>query len=248
MTIGTPTTLGSANSNTANNLTITTTAAIVAGNLVTVALTYNTTGTQPTTTSVSDGTNSYTKAEGNTSQKDTTEIWRVENAQAVGSGASLKVALSGNAQAILMCAAKVSGIAASSALDSAHANNTGASSQPTVTTGTLGSTQEIVFAANGINTQGGASETFTEDSGNGFSTLYSFQNGNQFGALSLSYKIVSSGAAVTHSPTWTGTPSAWVAVATPFKAPPTAAPAWITLDESHSALIAAQLKPFPVAY
>lgn len=211
--IGTPTTLGSNNTGTsAASLTITTTGAIVAGNLVVVAI--YVIGTNPTVTSVSDGTNSYTRANNSLSGTGTGELWYKENASAVGSSASLTVNFGGTITTSTIAAAQVSGIASSSSYDSAAAAAaTGTSTTPSATTGTLAQAEEIVF---GVVTVGSTS-TLTESAG--FTNLYSLSNGAAV-KLGLGYDIVAATTAVTYHPTL-GSSVIWRALATPFKAPST---------------------------
>jgi hypothetical protein len=199
--IGTPTTLGSQNVGGSASCGITTTANIVAGNLVVVAFARN--GTQGIS-SVSDPSNTYT-ASGQ--GQAFTDIWYCLNAVAVSSGSLITVQFAGSETEIFACAAQVSGI---TAYDSGAANgNNGNGTSLSVTTGTLAKSSEIIFGAGGCKT----TLTFTESSG--FTNLYNLSNASA--SIALGYKIVFSNAAVTYNPTLTSSVVTLNVVAAPFE-------------------------------
>lgn len=151
--IGTPTSFGAGQSGGIGNVSsyaISTSAAVKAGYLAIVAVTITTNNTQ-TVLSVSDGTNSYAKAEttGLYGTSTETSLWYKLNAAAVGSGATITVDFTGasgsgtNIAAILT--AQVSGILTSGALDQVKAASTTAADTVTATTSTLGKANEIAF-------------------------------------------------------------------------------------------------------
>jgi hypothetical protein len=217
MPIGTPTSIGS-NSNTGNvtSITITTSAAIVAGNLAIVGVAfYN--GNVVTISSVSDGTNTYSQALFVTDATTnlTSALWYKANAAAVSSGASLVITfsfiVSNSFGGVFAAAAQVSGIAMSSPLDSAGATGTAESvSSISVTTGTLAQASEILFGVSNVRTTG---TTITD----GYTNLYnSGVNANEYAGI-LGYKIVSSTAAVTYNPSANSSTTYWASVNAPFK-------------------------------
>jgi hypothetical protein len=188
--MGIPTTLGSHGVSSSTTCTITTTAAIVAGNLVIVAIS---TGGH-TVSGVTDGTNTYTHAFSAADADVNTEIWYKQNAAAVGSGASLIVTVSGSdVQAIT--AAQVSGVLASSSYDSSTGH--GASALAGVSTGTLSKAQEIIFGATG---RQGPVGSLTDTAP--FTNLVGF-TANSWG-ITLSYAIRNSTASVTYHPSGGG--------------------------------------------
>jgi hypothetical protein len=211
--IGTPTLVGSGtNATSTSTLTFTTSATIVAENLVVIAIGYG--SLAATISAISDGTNSYTKAYSQgESGVGNSQLWYCANAQAVSSGATVTV--TGNtsvaAGKFVGVVAQVSGVAASSALDSAGNTNAGSSSTPSVATGTLAQASEIIFGVFGFS----SSLTYATEAP-GFTNLYN----NVLGTtppLALDYQIVSSNTAVTYAPGYSGN-SSWDVLAAPFKA------------------------------
>lgn len=195
--IGTPTSIGT---NTANSggttIAITTTANIAAGNLVFVATCVQH-DAGITVTGVSDGTNTYTRAitqDSSGAIPQGGDIWYKANATAVAAGATLTVTYSGTTlYGKAVAAGQVSGISTSSTLDKTNAGPGTAVTNPTVSTGVLSYSNEIVVGA--FCTQ----STITADSS--FTTLSSIVNGNGFAQLLLSTKTVSSTNSVTFAPT-----------------------------------------------
>lgn len=149
MPLGTPTSIGSAASSPAGStITFTTSADIVSGNLAVIVVGWNANNII-TVSSVSDGTNSYTRAiqiihgTANTGL----EIWYKENAAAVSSGATVTATMSGTAGGAnaAISGAQVSGVALSSPLDkTGSAQGTGNQS---CSTGTLSQADEAIFGA-----------------------------------------------------------------------------------------------------
>lgn len=208
MAIGTPTLVGT--SITSGSLT--TTANIIAGSLVVLAVSvFNT-----TVTAVSDGTNSYTQALGTEANSRYGALWYKANAQAVASGATVTITLGTAGKGMAAVMAQTSGFGATPFdTTGAGASNptSGISNAPSVTTGTLSQTSEIIFGV----TSGGQSgaPTYTESAN--FSPIGNAINtGGNEAYCWLSYDIVSSKVAVTYAPSLSGSIT-WVATAAPFK-------------------------------
>ena len=212
--ISTPTSLGST-IQTRNGLTtvaLTTTAAIPAAAAVIVAA-GNVTGTAVTVSSISDGTNTYTKAGGGAATASTdAEIWYKTNASAVGSGATITVTFSGalDTNAAYVAAFYVTSL---SAVDKAPA----VSSTTSISTGTLAQATELI-----VGTMCGflnaSSPTYNEASG--FTNLASLNiaAGNHVSA-GLGYQLVSSTNSVTYNPTWTNAANQQSTDVVSFKGP-----------------------------
>lgn len=206
--IGTPTLFafgGSASSETTT--TFTTIANIVAGNLAVIGIGGVNSGA---ISSVTDGTNAYTKAL-NRGTGFYGELWYCADAQAVSAGATITV--TSGASFVTIIAAQVSSVASASPFDSSGVGalnpTSGNSNAPSVTTGSLSSTNEIIFGVTALN---GNNVTYTESSG--FSTLKTEQGG-YFNSIILSYQIVSALSPVTYAPSL-GSSVPWVALAAPF--------------------------------
>jgi hypothetical protein len=223
--IGTPTSAGSGGATTSvASLAFTTTAALVAGNHVVVAIAMKSSA-GASVSSVSDGTNSYTQAAFKVSTNgtvDRVELWYKENAAAVSSGATLTITLSAALGAtnpgINAGIVQLSGMLTASSLDSAAIGNAFNNSGTTLTatTGTLATNNEIVF---GVLTQG-AGSAYTESAT--FTNIFADVGGANRGALSLGYDIVSATTAVGYTPS-VATLTGLAAIAAPFKgaaAPP----------------------------
>jgi hypothetical protein len=224
--IGTPTSFGSGSTGSnANHLTFTTTANIVAGNLLVIAISASAYDESQTgvVSSISDGTNSYTKGitgdANNSGDFVDAEIWYCQNASAVSSGATVTIdftaSVSGVYPGIVARGVQVSGVATTGAFDSASAVSStpsGATNSPSVTSGTLSVANEIVFGV--VCTQFG---TFTEASG--WTTIDKTTTGG-YTAIDFAYKIVSATTAQTYNPTITNsTPYYVAAVIAGFEAP-----------------------------
>lgn len=213
MAIGTPTIVCAP----AVYVTNLTTASIVSGNLVVVAVCLA--GNGRFCTGVSDGTNTYTEGPhllGGASLWSDTSLWYKQNAAAVAAGATYTFTASGGAPVSNICAAQVSGVATTSAFDSAGvgASNPaqGTSQSPTVTTGTLSQADEILFGVTGSSVY---QATYTEDAN--FTNLGAISFLGHAGSVSLGYELVSSTSAVTFAPSL-GTSANWIALVAPFKA------------------------------
>lgn len=151
--IGNPTSFGTGGAATCTTTaTLATTANIVAGNLAVIHVGLFTTN-GVTVASVSDGTNTYTKANssGLVASVAEDEIWYKANASAVSSGATITATFTGASGASCdfgIQTAQVSGVLTSSPLDQSPA---GAATNPatslTTTTATLAKSNEIAFGA-----------------------------------------------------------------------------------------------------
>ncbi len=217
MSIGTPTSIGTNSLLTgAVNPTVTTSANIVAGNLLVLVISQNYGGGQTpvSCTACSDGTNSYTRAVSalNTSGSTALDIWYFANAQAVGSGATITITLGTNTNVtgIEIAAYQITGIVTSSPLD--KTNSQVNSSTPSVATGTLTQAVEIIFGGCGL---GGTSPSGLNESAN-FTQLYNHRTSSNTIWLDVGYDIVASTASVAYAPgpVGTGNQDTSVAVAT----------------------------------
>lgn len=200
MAIGTPTLLGSVGGTTSvSSKTFTTVAAIPAGALSVILVNYYNSGASSVAvTSVSDGTNTYTQAvfiSQGSSTPSAGSLYYCNNCLAVGSGATVTVTWAGNTAGQAIIGAVVTGIASSSSLDKTASAAT-ATNTPTVSTGTLSVSNEIVFGlVSGYNyTASTEDATFTN-----IANIYP----NQL-IGTLGYKIVSSTGSVTYSPILVG--------------------------------------------
>jgi hypothetical protein len=209
--IGTPSTLGTNSSQSGvSSITITTTAAITAGNLVVVACEVSGTST---ITSVTVGTNNLVEwAFGAAFGPD---LWFVSNAAAVSSVAPLTVGLSASTSQIICYAAQVSG---ASTEDTGSENfNFWTSSQPSVTSNALATSNEVIFAFQ-FSQSSITSLSYLE--GSGFTTLYDTQLSAVGGLtpyFSFAYQIVSSTSAVTWSPSYSFPPNSGVGIIAAFE-------------------------------
>lgn len=202
-----PTTLANFASSSVNTATPTTTtsAAIIAGQTVVIVVSLNPTA-NVTVSSVSDGTNSYTKA---TSVYRTAgqgiEIWYKTSATAVGSGATITISLTGSTGAGGVVQIQALQFQGATALD-VVATNSGIGATFTATTATLAQAAEMAI---------GASLNFSVAPyvvGTGFTNLIT---NTTAGSSAVDYKITSSTTAIAFNPTWTGAAGGMcVAVAT----------------------------------
>jgi hypothetical protein len=205
VSIGTPQGLGSNNAGpTVTSLAITTTAAINSGDLVVVAIGYNNINGGAVST-VSDGTNSYSKAVGTKNGNAGNEVWYKENATAVPSGSAITVTMQNSTNRLIIEAARVAGIVTSSSLDKTATGTTSAVS------GALSQADELV-----IGTFGGWNVTaITEDAA--FTNRYSIQQSTSQVWENLAFKIVSATTSITYQPTITGDSTAYVFAVASFK-------------------------------
>lgn len=209
MAIGNPTSLGTNNSTSADvsSITLTTSAAIVAGNIAWVAVQFISVAAQ-TVSSVSDGTNSYTLALRANTGLAYTELWYKENAAAVSSGATITATLSGSTSGgngYGIQAFQSSGVVTSSAMDKTASYAGAATATPTATTATLTQATEIAI---GVSFVGYANTVtpFTEASG--FTNLFSaITTGFNTTKTSIGYKVVAATTAVAYSPVWSTAPN-----------------------------------------
>jgi hypothetical protein len=203
--IGAPTSLGSHSSATASSApTLTTTAPIIAGNLIVVATTgYYSSGT-PAASSLSDGTNTYVKANEincnpSSTNHELVDIWYAENVAAVSSGATITATFSANVQYWTVAATQISGVAKTNALGATPAGFcSGSSITPTISTGSLAYSNEVVVGI--LDTWGNGSATPTITEGVGFMTI-SKPIIATFRAWDFAAEIVNSIASVNWSPT-----------------------------------------------
>jgi hypothetical protein len=216
MAIGTPTSLGTAIAGTtaASSKVFTTNAAIVAGDLVVVAIGWYSSGGFTVSGVVDSGsTNSYVSAVSVSSGggiPSGVALYYVKNATALASGGTITVTWSGSVASQSIMAYRVTGIDTVSPLDKTSTAASASGGDLSVATGTLGQANEIIFGAAGGYNVG----TYTESSG--FTSLA--QNSPSGNLLALAYDIVSSTSSVTYAPT--GLPnSRSEAVVASFKAP-----------------------------
>lgn len=211
MAIGTPTTLATSSGSTANPKTFTTSASLTAGNLAVLVFMCN--GTTNTISSVSDGTNSYSKFFRSTNSNGNgivLEVWVCPNCSAVSSGATVTInfsAYGSSSYSAIMFQA--SGLAVASVTDK-FATNTAAGSASgniSASTGTLSQSAELVICAFGLG-GGAAAPTVTPSAG--FTNLTATNDGVNNTNLEVSYDIVSSNSSVTGDPSWSvsGSPNA----------------------------------------
>lgn len=202
--IGTPQSLGTSNASVGavSTTTLVTTANIVAGDLVVVCVNMNT-NNSVTAASVSDGTNTYTKAIGSGLYGGVSEatLWIKANAAAVSSGATITITLSaattGTLNGFAVCAGRVTGLV-TIPTDKTSAGTAGAGTSATTTTAVLSQANEIGWGGGGMIAASG-----TYSSASGFTNLNHTENltSNTFAALD--YKIVAATTAITYTPTWT---------------------------------------------
>jgi hypothetical protein len=189
----------------------TTTADIKAGSLVVIAHALNSTNSV-TVSSISDGTNTYTKATSATSTLTDNEIWYKSNAAFVASGGSITVTFSattGNAaDGGGIIAAQVSGVVPISAIDQVGTNTSTSGATLTVTVPAIGSAKEIIFGA------GASSGSTTYNPSAGYANVTSNQTGNVL--LGMDYVVAP--AAINYVAGWSGgTPARNIALAATFK-------------------------------
>jgi len=208
MPIGTPTTIGNAfNANNTAVVNITTTAAIVAGDTVVVLV--NIGGGSLSVTSVSDGTNTYTKAFRVTNTTAAGELWYCVAAAGVAVSSTLAVNLSGTSgtATVLANACQVSGVGIYDSTNSASQSASGSSGS--VTTGALLTAPAIVFGCLALFNTGYTGAA-------GFTTINNFVPFSS--SAVLAYEQIAAGTApVTYTPTFP--PSSFVAFAAVFYGP-----------------------------
>lgn len=202
LSIGTPASIGTAQNSSlgaVSTFTMTTTANIVAGDLAIVGV-YVGSNNSVTVASVSDGTNSYTKADstGIFSFSELT-IWYKANASAVSSGATVtatfSVATTGAGNVCEILAARVP-LVTSSAVDKfAHNSRTDGVANITTTTAALSQPNEIAFGFAAARNAG----ALTYSGASGFTAINTATDGAN-DRSALDYAINSTGAAVSFAP------------------------------------------------
>lgn len=192
MAIGTPTSLGSNTTATAGSIALVGSSVIHAGDLVVVGIgIYNDT---TTVSSVSDGTNTYVLGNAiSNSGNNRTEIWYKENASAVASP-TITATFAGSATTPAICAATVSGIAASGSKDQSATGQGLSAAYNAGPTGLLSQVSEIAL---GFSISRGAS---SQAVGTGFTALVPLFTGNSSnGTYRLDYQTVSATTALTYT-------------------------------------------------
>lgn len=192
--IGTPVGIGSLNksSSSSTTATYTTTADILAGDLLVLADSSLTTGN---ITSVTVGVDSLTLGKRQQNGSGLLEVWYKENATAQASGVTVTITYSVATVYAISAIARVPSAATSSSLD----QTVGGNSVP-ITTATLTYPNEVVFGA-----VGGFNITACTEDG-AFTNLYFLTNASQV-AMNIGYKSVSATTAVSYNPTITGSGS-----------------------------------------
>lgn len=179
--VGTPVALGSGSNGAAgviSNFAITTGANIIAGDLVVVAIQLGTNNTV-TAASVTDGTNTYTRADttGIFSASEVS-IWYCANAVAVTSGASItctfSVATSGTGNSVLMAAFRVPSMSSVPLDKIAHNSNLSSPTSLTSTTGTAISTIPELFVGTTQIVNGTGYAGAQTSAGAAYTILYNF--------------------------------------------------------------------------
>ena len=210
--IGTPGSLGTAGSiSSSTTQTLTTTANINSGDLALVCVTSTSSTASYTLSSLSDGTNSYSKATSiyfNGTQKLRLDLWYAPNAAAVSSGATITATFSAAVSEIAMTAWHVSGLIASPLDKVNSAAGATLSTTATTSTGTLSYPNEIVAGCAGSL----LSTTATYTVPSGFANINQIiENTNSFNGSD--YDTVLGTGSVTYNPIWSvnGDPMAIVA-------------------------------------
>lgn len=209
MAIGTPASLGTNTvSGSTSSLAITTITGILSGDFVVVAISYN--SATAIVSSVSDGSNTYAKAYGTKTGSGGLEVWYAANCSAVASSSSITITLSAAAAQMSIGAGRVPGVSATPF--DVGATSVTQTTSPSVSTGTLAQTGEIVFGAiGGFNITG-----ITEDAS--FTRVFTPVGFGSQVPVGLAYKIVTAQTTVAYAPTLTGGLGNMVAGAGGFKA------------------------------
>jgi len=219
---GTPvlSSLGSASSGAAgvSTGTMTTSAAIVAGNTAGFAVTLNF-NNGVSIVSVSDGTNSYARAaaSGLIGSVSRAEIWTKDNAAAVASGATVTVTLSaagtGGGDGFGIVGFQVSNLLTTGSLDQAAGTGAANVSTQTATTAALAQANEIAI---GAGWDGNSSLTYTVPSGFTNAANIPVAGGN--GREVVDYKVTSTTAAVAYQSSWSASNDRLAIAVATFKA------------------------------
>lgn len=195
MGIGTPVSLGvNGNTSGSTNLTITTTSAISSGDL---AFVFVGVYTNQVVSSVSDGTNSYTKAGAysyNNGGYLNCELWYKSNCSAVSSGATITISYGGTASYWGAVAGKCTITPNPSVVDISPVWTGINGTSPSVSTGTLSNANELVLGC--VYSWNTTAPTYP----GAFSSLDSVTTSvNRF--TGVAYDVVSSTGSVTFNPT-----------------------------------------------
>lgn len=196
--IGSPASLGTfgTGSNTTDTAKLTTTANINSGDLAVVCVLANSTGPSLTISSMSDGTNTYSKATSiffGGGQFTSLNLWYKGNAAAVASGATITATYTSIIQTVVITAWNVKGLLSSPLDKTASGVGTTGATSATASTGTLSQANEIVAGCAG--TYG--SQAYSGASG--FTNI----NSRLFNYFAASdYDLVASTTSVSYTPTW----------------------------------------------
>lgn len=170
-----------------------------------------------TVTSVSDGTNAYSKIVGGYSSASVmdSELWYSTNVSALSIGTNIKCNFSstpsGSIEYSAVVAAYVTNLAASP-LDKSNGTAFSSSSSPASgSTGTLSQTDEVAFGL--LSVARGASFSITEAPN--FTTLINVGvTGTTFQNINLAYQYTNATTALNYQPTLSGASQGWALIAT----------------------------------
>lgn len=200
---GVPATLGSTSAaGSTTSIALTASANIQAGDTVYVVISHYANSTD-TVSSVSDGTNTYTLCTrtGNGASNQEAEVWAAVNCSAVTSP-TITANFTGAVTFRGIGAARVTGVSARDANPAAVASSSTAS--PSLASGTLAATREVIFGAFAANTTASITES------TGFTVLW---NETTAGVTThLAYRLVQNVTSITYNPSWTGATAAIILV------------------------------------
>jgi len=211
MPIGTPVSLGTVSqADTANtSIALTLATAIVKGDLAVVAVFISDAGQLTTVSTVSDGTNNYSRITGTSDSQNDVELWYKANATAVAAG-SITVNFSGTTSGVgqgqLVCAARIPAVQLLTPRYKAAAASA-AATNVSVSSGTLVQGYEIAIGM----TAAARSLTPSYTQSSGFSSVNFIAPGGNSIGLGIDYNKLSSTASVTYDPIWSGGVSIFVA-------------------------------------
>jgi uncharacterized protein YmfQ (DUF2313 family) len=202
---------------TSTTVTLTTTAAIIAGDLALVGvLLGNGSSSSPVVSNVSDGLNTYVQAatnNGGSPNGQRIALWYCKNAQARPSGTTITVTY-GTAPAggaTLITAARAPNMDIGTVVDKT-AVQAGSSTNPTAATGTMVAAPELVVSL--IGATHSSAITYTESAG--FSTAVNNNPANGYVSV-MSYSSAMSIASVTYAPTLSAASQGELLVLVSFK-------------------------------
>ena len=198
----------------ATTLTITTTGTISQGSFVVIAVVSSAAGANPVM-SISDGTNSYTKAIMATESVDTLEIWYKANASAVSSGASIVIFFTNPFNVglgLAACAATVQNVSRTSPLDKT-ASNLPAVATPPPSVGTPSLLHNPELAIGATYSYGATSLPYTQSPG--FANINSIDGGGTTIKLGMDFYITQPGdISANYAPVWTTPQDVGLVIAT----------------------------------